>query len=234
MKKLRHLAIIVDGNGRWAKERGKSRSEGHKKGAENLEVLIKHIANNTDIEFLSLYVFSTENFKREAKEVNYLMNLFTFWFDKVMDAYKNANIKILFSGSSENLNEKVLDKMRKLEDYTKNNTGLVLNFCLNYGGRREIVDTTKKLVKMVQDGKLSVDDIDEDVFSKNLYNNIPDVDFMIRTSGEQRLSNFLLWEISYAELCFTPTYFPALTTEELDKLIDSYNNRDRRFGGINK
>lgn len=234
MKKLKHLAIIVDGNGRWAKERGKSRSEGHKKGAENLEVLIKHIANNTDIEFLSLYVFSTENFKREAKEVNYLMNLFVFWFDRVMDVYKNSNIKIIFSGSSENLNKKVLDKMRKLEDYTKDNTGLVLNFCLNYGGRKEIVDTTKKLVKMVQDGKISVDDIDEDIFSNNLYNNIPDVDFMIRTSGEQRLSNFLLWEISYAELCFTPTYFPALTIEELDKLIDSYNNRDRRFGGINK
>lgn len=232
MKKLKHLAIIVDGNGRWAKERGKTRSEGHKAGAENLEKIIKHISKNTDIEFLSLYVFSTENFKREEKEVNYLMKLFVFWFDKVMEKYKNSNMKILFSGCEENLSSKVLKKMRELEDFTKDNTGLIVNFCLNYGGRKEIVDTTKKLIEKVSNNDISVDDIDEDLFSDNLYNKLPDVDFMIRTSGEQRLSNFLLWEISYAELCFTPTYFPALTTDELDELIKDYYNRDRRFGNV--
>lgn len=230
MKKLKHLAIIVDGNGRWAKERNKTRSEGHKAGAENLENIIKHISKNTSIEVLSLYVFSTENFKREQKEVNYLMNLFVFWFDKVMDVYKNSNIRILFSGATENLSSKVLSKMRELEDFTKDNTGLIVNFCLNYGGRREIVDTSKKLVEKVINKELNIDDITEEEFSKNLYNNLPDVDFMIRTSGEQRLSNFLLWEISYAELCFTPTYFPALTTSELDSLIEDYSSRDRRFG----
>lgn len=232
MKKLKHLAIIVDGNGRWAKERGKSRSEGHKAGAENLERIIKHVSKNTDIEVLSLYVFSTENFKREKKEVNYLMKLFVFWFDKVMETYKNSNIKILFSGCEENLSSKVLNKMRELEDFTKNNTGLVINFCLNYGGRREIVDTTKKLIGMVKEGIISSDDITEDLFNDNLYNKLPDVDFLIRTSGEERLSNFLLWELSYAELCFTPTYFPALTTEQLDDLIEDYYKRDRRFGNV--
>ena len=230
MKKLKHLAIIVDGNGRWAKERGKSRSEGHKAGAENLEKIITHVSKNTDIEVLSLYVFSTENFKREKKEVNYLMRLFVFWFDRVMDIYKNSNIRIVFSGCEENLSSKVLKKMRELEDFTKNNTGLIINFCLNYGGRREIVDTTKKLVNKVSDGLITVDDITEDLFNANLYNQLPDVDFLIRTSGEERLSNFLLWELSYAELCFTPTYFPALTTKQLDDLIEDYYKRDRRFG----
>ena len=232
MKKLKHLAIIVDGNGRWAKERGKSRSEGHKAGAENLERIIKHVSKNTDIEVLSLYVFSTENFKREEKEVNYLMKLFVFWFDRVMDIYKNSNIKILFSGSEENLSKRVLKKMRELEDFTKDNTGLIVNFCLNYGGRKEIVDATKKIVEQVNKEIISFDDIDEELFSNNLYNKLPDVDFMIRTSGEQRLSNFLLWEISYAELCFTPTYFPALTTKELDEMILDYEKRDRRFGNV--
>ena len=232
MKKLKHLAIIVDGNGRWAKQRGKSRSEGHKAGAENLERIIKHVSKNTDIEVLSLYVFSTENFKREEKEVNYLMKLFVFWFDRVMDIYKNSNIKILFSGSEENLSKRVLKKMRELEDFTKDNTGLIVNFCLNYGGRKEIVDAAKKIVEQVNKEIISFDDIDEELFSNNLYNKLPDVDFMIRTSGEQRLSNFLLWEISYAELCFTPTYFPALTTKELDEMILDYEKRDRRFGNV--
>ena len=232
MKKLEHLAIIVDGNGRWAKEYGKSRSEGHKAGAEHLETIIKHISKNTDIRVLSLYVFSTENFKREEKEVKYLMKLFLFWFDRVMDIYKNSNIRILFSGAEENLSKKMISKMRELEEFTKNNTGLTLNFCLNYGGRREIVDTTKKIINKVKEGTLSIDEITEKVFTENLYNNLPDVDFMIRTSGEQRLSNFLLWEISYAELCFTPTYFPAITIDELDSLIKDYYTRDRRFGNV--
>ena len=130
MNKLNHLAIIVDGNGRWAKERGKTRSEGHKKGAENLETIIKHISKDTDIKYLSLYVFSTENFKREQKEVNFLMELFVFWFDKAMDVYKNSNIKVLFSGSKDNMSKKVLNKMKELEEFTKTNTGLVINFCL--------------------------------------------------------------------------------------------------------
>ncbi len=232
MNKLKHVAIIVDGNGRWAKERGLVRSAGHLEGSKNLEKLILHIAKNTDIEVLSLYVFSTENFKREEKEVSYLMDLFTKMFTRVKKKYLNENIKIVFSGSKDVLNKKVLDKMDELSDITKNNTGLIVNFCLNYGGRREIVDTTKKIAKQVQDKKINIDDITEDLFSKNLYNNLPDVDFLIRTSGEQRISNFLLWEISYAEFCFVDTYFPDFNAKEFDKTIEKYYKRDRRFGGI--
>ncbi len=232
MKKIKHLAVVVDGNGRWAKERGKIRSEGHKKGSEVLEELILHINKNTDIEVASFYVFSTENFKRDEKEVNYLMNLFILMFNKVKKKYMDENIKIIFSGEREGLSSKVLKSMDTLVNDTKYNTGLIVNFCLNYGGRREIVSTTKKIVKKVLDKETNIDDIDEDLFSKNLYNNLPDVDFMIRTSGEQRLSNFLLWELSYAELYFEKTYFPDFTTEKFDEIIKKYYERERRFGSV--
>ena len=232
MKKLKHVAIIVDGNGRWAKERGKVRSEGHKKGSEVLEDLILHINKNTDIEVASFYVFSTENFKRDEKEVNYLMNLFILMFNRVKEKYMNENIKIIFSGERDGLSQKVLKSMDTLVKDTKNNTGLVVNFCLNYGGRREIVSATKKIVNKVINKEISIDDIDEDLFSKNLYNKLPDVDFMIRTSGEQRLSNFLLWKLSYAELYFENTYFPDFTIDKFDEIIKKYYERDRRFGSV--
>ena len=232
MKKLKHVAIIVDGNGRWAKERGKVRSEGHKKGSEVLEELILHINKNTDIEVASFYVFSTENFKRDEKEVNYLMNLFILMFNRVKEKYMNENIKIIFSGERDGLSQKVLKSMDTLVKDTKNNTGLIVNFCLNYGGRREIVSATKKIVNKVINKEISIDDIDEDLFSKNLYNKLPDVDFMIRTSGEQRLSNFLLWELSYAELYFENTYFPDFTIDKFDEIIKKYYERDRRFGSV--
>ena len=232
MKKIKHLAIIVDGNGRWAKEKGKIRSEGHKKGSEVLEELILHINKNTDIEVVSFYVFSTENFKRDEKEVNYLMNLFILMFNRVKEKYMNENIKIIFSGERDGLSTKVLNSMDTLVNDTKDNTGLVVNFCLNYGGRREIVSATKKIVNKVISKEINVENIDEELFSKNLYNILPDVDFMIRTSGEQRLSNFLLWELSYAELYFENTYFPDLTIEKFDEIIKKYYERDRRFGSV--
>lgn len=232
MKKIKHVAIIVDGNGRWAKERGKIRSEGHKKGSEVLEELILHINKNTDIEVASFYVFSTENFKRDEKEVNYLMNLFILMFNKVKEKYMNEDIKIVFSGERDGLSSKILKSMDTLVNDTKDNKGLVVNFCLNYGGRREIVSATKKIVNKVISKEISIDDIDEELFSKNLYNDLPDVDFMIRTSGEQRLSNFLLWELSYAELYFEKTYFPDLTIEKFDEIIKQYYERDRRFGSV--
>ena len=232
MEKLRHVAIIVDGNGRWAKKKGKTRSEGHLEGSKMLERIIFHVSRTTDIKVLSLYVFSTENFKRDKKEVDYLMNLFMKWFEKSRKQYKNENIKIVFSGRKEPLSDKIYNKMKVLEEDTKNSTGLVVNFCLNYGGRAEIIDTTKKIVKQVQDGLIDIEEITEDYFSKNLYNNLPDVDLMIRTSGEERLSNFLLWQNSYAEFIFDKTYFPDFDEEEFDKCINEYYNRDRRFGGV--
>ena len=232
MEKLRHVAIIVDGNGRWAKKKGKTRSEGHLEGSKMLERIIFHVSRTTDIKVLSLYVFSTENFKRDKKEVDYLMNLFTKWFEKSRKKYKVENIKIVFSGRKEPLSDKIYNKMKVLEEDTKNSTGLVVNFCLNYGGRAEIIDTTKKIVKQVQDCLIDLEDITEEYFSKNLYNNLPDVDLMIRTSGEERLSNFLLWQNSYAEFIFDETYFPDFDEEEFDKCINEYYNRDRRFGGV--
>ena len=233
MKKLKHVAIIVDGNGRWAKEEGKIRSEGHYEGAKNLEKIIFYTAEKTDIEVLSLYVFSTENFKREQKEVDYLMDLFMKWFKKSKKEYKNKNIKILFSGREKPLNNKVLQSMRELEKDTKDNTGLIVNFCLNYGGRAEIVDATKKIAEEIKKNKIEISDITEEYFKEKLYNNLPDVDYLIRTSGEQRISNFLLYEISYAEFIFVKEYFPDFNTNLFAETIEKYYQRNRRFGGVN-
>ena len=234
MEKLKHVAIIVDGNGRWAKKRGKSRSEGHLAGSKMLERIILHTARNTDIEVLSLYVFSTENFKRDKDEVNYLMNLFMKWFSVSSKKYKKDDIKIIFSGRKEPLSDEVYDAMKKLEERTKDHRGLIVNFCLNCGGRAEIVDSTKKIANELKEGLIKEEDITEEYFSTKLYNQLPDVDYVIRTSGEQRISNFLLWEISYAEFCFTPDYFPDFDEEKFDEVIKEYYNRDRRFGNAKK
>lgn len=234
MEKLKHVAIIVDGNGRWAKEKGKSRSEGHLAGSKMLERIILHAARKTDIEVLSLYVFSTENFKRSKEEVDYLMNLFLKWFNISKKKYKKENIRIVFSGRKEPLSDEVYSSMKELEESTINNTGLVVNFCLNYGGRAEIVDASKKIIEDYKNGLIKEENITEEYFSTKLYNSFPDVDFVIRTSGEQRISNFLLWEISYAEFLFVDTYFPDFDEKCFDKAIEEYYNRDRRFGSVEK
>ena len=230
-KKLDHLAIIVDGNGRWAKERGKNRSLGHKAGFERLEEIILY-AKEKDIKVMSLYVFSTENFKRSKEEVDYLMNLFVHNFKRLLKQYTSENIKVVFSGRREPLEKRVLDAMDEIVEKTKDNTDMIVNFCLNYGGHAEIVDASKKLCQKVINKEINVEDIDEALFQKNLYQDLPPVDLLIRTSGECRLSNFLPWQLAYAEFYFPNTYFPDFTKEEFDKAIDSYNHRDRRFGGI--
>ena len=220
-----HVAIIVDGNGRWAKLKGMPRIKGHDAGYENLKKLGKYILSK-GINVLSLYLFSTENFKREQKEVDHLMNLFVVIYEKDKKFFMDNNIKVIFSGRDENLPSKVIKARNKLTKLTKNNTGGTLNICLNYGGRAEIVDATKK---MIED---KVKDITEETFSKYLYQDLPDVDLMIRTSGELRLSNFLLWQLSYAELYFTNTLFPDFNENDFDEAIINYTKRDRRFGGI--
>ncbi|MBQ6546439.1 MAG: di-trans,poly-cis-decaprenylcistransferase [Bacilli bacterium] len=234
MEKLRHVAIIVDGNGRWAKKRGKIRSEGHLAGSKMLERIILHASRKTDIEVLSLYVFSTENFKRSKDEVDYLMNLFMKWFSVSSKKYKKDDIKIIFSGRKEPLSDEVYSSMKKLEERTKDHKGLIVNFCLNYGGRAEIVDASKKIANELKEGLIEEKDITEEYFSTKLYNKLPDVDYVIRTSGEQRISNFLLWEISYAEFLFTPEYFPDFDEKCFDRAIEEYYNRDRRFGNVKK
>ncbi len=225
-----HVGIIMDGNGRWAQKRGLARSLGHKAGADNLLSLCKHISK-VGVKYLSLYAFSTENFKREAGEVNYLMNLFIELFNSKLKELSDNNVKVIFSGRREPLPEKVLKAMDEVVTYSENNTGLILNICINYGGRAEIVDMTKKLCELYKDNRITLDDIDYDLVNKNLYHELPDVDLVIRTSGELRISNFMLYQSSYAEYYFPETLFPDFNEEEFDKAILEFNKRNRRFGG---
>lgn len=226
-----HVAIILDGNGRWAQKRGLKRSMGHKAGFQNLKKLSKHIFKS-GVKILSVFAFSTENFKRDKEEVDYLMDLLVKEFKTLIN--KKDNVKIVFSGSKNNLRQDVLDAINEIEEITKNNTDHIFNICFNYGGRLEIVDATKKIINDCNNGKLNIDDLNEEVYVKYLYNEIPNVDLLIRTSGELRVSNFMLYQISYAEMYFPEVLFPDFDNKEFDKAIELYNNRDRRFGGINK
>lgn len=225
-----HVGIIMDGNGRWAQKRGLARSLGHKAGADNLLSLCKHISK-VGVKYLSLYAFSTENFKREVGEVNYLMNLFIELFNSKLKELSDNNVKVIFSGRREPLPEKVLKAMDEVVTYSENNTGLILNICINYGGRAEIVDMTKKLCELYKNNEITLEDIDYDLVNKNLYHELPDVDLVIRTSGELRISNFMLYQSSYAEYYFPETLFPDFNEKEFDKAILEFNKRNRRFGG---
>lgn len=227
LKVPNHVAIIVDGNGRWAKERNLSRMKGHDAGFKNLKQLGKYILSK-GIKILSVYVFSTENFKRDKEEVEHLMDLFVLMFKKDKNFFMKNNIKVVFSGANEPLPKKVIEARDKLTEMTKDNTGGIFNVCLNYGGRKEIVEATKKIIN---DG-INVNDINEELFSHYMYQDLPDVDLMIRTSGELRLSNFLLWQNSYAEFYFPKTKFPDFKEKDFDEAVLEYTKRDRRFGGI--
>ena len=232
MEKLKipyHVGIILDGNGRWATERGLKRSEGHKAGFETLKILSKHVFTR-GVKVLSVFAFSTENFNRTKEEVDYLMNLFLKGFKSSIKEFNKNNIKVVFSGRKEPLSDKVYKSMKSLEKETLNNTGGILNICLNYGGQTEIVDTTKKLINDVLNGKLKTEDITPEIFMKNLYNDLPPIDFLIRTSGEIRVSNFMLFSLAYAEMYFPLTYFPDFKEDEFDKALEEYTKRDRRFG----
>ncbi len=228
----KHVAIILDGNGRWAERQGKSRSEGHKAGLDRLKSLSEYIINK-GIKVLSVFAFSTENFKRDKKEVDYLMNLFSNGLKSSIKFFGDRNIKVIVSGRKDNLPKKVINTINTLENKTKDNTLGILNICLNYGGKAEIIDASKEITKDVIAGKISVDDINEELFKRYLYNNLIDVDLLIRTGGELRISNFMIYESAYAELYFTDTYFPDFDELEFDKALDSFNKRDRRFGGVN-
>ena len=226
-----HIGIIMDGNGRWAQEKGMIRTMGHKKAIETLRELLIHMAD-VGVKYCSLYAFSTENFKRDVSEVEFLMNLFIVAFQKEIEFLKSMKVRVVFSGRKNPLPEKVLEVMDKIVEDTKNNDKLVLNICLNYGSHAEIVDTTKKICEMYKSGKISLDDVNEELFESNLYNDLPPLDFVIRTSGELRLSNFMMWQASYAEFYFPKTYFPDFDSKEFDKAILEFNKRNRRFGGV--
>ena len=222
-----HVGIILDGNGRWAKARGLKRTAGHLAGYENLLKLSKYVLTR-GTKYLSVFAFSTENFNRPQEEVDYLMDLFIKGFNRDRGYFNKENIKVVFSGRRDRLSNKVLAAMDQMMDETKDNTLGTLNICLNYGGRAEIVDAVNKIINSNEK------DITEETFKKYLYNDLPDIDFMIRTSGEVRISNFMLWQLSYAELYFPECYFPDFNESEYDKAIEEFTKRDRRFGGLNK
>lgn len=224
-----HVAIIMDGNGRWAKKRNLPRKLGHKAGSENLKKLSFHIFDK-GVQVLSIFCFSTENFKRPQEEVDYLMNLFVEKFHKEFEEYKKKNIKVVFSGRRNGLREDVLASMDEITEETKNNTKGIFNLCLNYGGQYEVIDAMKKIIKENK----NIDDLEPIDFMHYFYQDLPPIDYLIRTSGEYRLSNFMLYQASYAEFYFTDTYFPDFNESEFDKSLEEYQNRDRRFGGLNK
>lgn len=220
-----HIGIIMDGNGRWAKERGLNRSLGHKAGADNLLKLIPYIFNR-GIKYISVYALSKENFKRDIKEIDFLMNLFVKMFKTKKKIFIDEKIKVIFSGEKSRIRKDVISVMEKIEEDTKNFTDKIFNVCLSYSGREEIAHAVKRIVEDKHDISL----IDEELVGKYMYHNLPDLDLVIRTSGEQRISNFMLWQSSYAEYAFPMTYFPAFNSEEFEKVLFEYNNRERRFG----
>ena len=226
-----HVAIIMDGNGRWAKERGLKRSEGHKEGAKTLEKLAIH-AKELGIKVLSVFAFSTDNFKRSKEEVDYLMNLCITYFNEKLSKVIDNNVKIVFSGRQENLRKDVLEAMKNVTEKTKNNTACILNICFNYGGQEEIVDATKKVFSDLKNGKLKEEDLNKENFYQYMYQNLPPIDFLIRTGKEHRLSGFMLYQATYAELYFVDTYFPDFLEKDLEEALEYYSTRDRRFGNV--
>jgi undecaprenyl diphosphate synthase len=219
-----HLAIIMDGNGRWAKKRGLKRVEGHKKGAEVVKKITTYCANNPEIEILTLYAFSTENWKRPKMEVDFLMKLLDNWLKKELSTYIENDVKFETIGDISKFSPALKKRIEYTKKVTKNNKKLTQVLALNYGSRDEITRAVKKMVEK-----------NEEITSENIQKNLDisqDVDLLIRTSGEIRVSNFLLWQIAYAEMFFTKTLWPDFTSEELEQIINEFKKRERRFGGI--
>lgn len=220
-----HIAIIMDGNGRWAKEKGMPRTYGHKAGADTLRKILTS-CGELGVKYLTVYAFSTENWKRAKEEVDALMFLFKTYLKNEKKLLMKNNVRFLVSGRKEGVSKDLLTEISKLEEATKGNTGITLNIAFNYGGRAELVDAIKEIVKNNEK------EITEETVEKYLYNQLPDPELLIRTSGEMRISNFLLWQIAYSEIYVTDTYWPDFNKDELIKAIESYQKRDRRFGGV--
>ena len=223
-----HIAIIMDGNGRWAKAQGKNRTEGHKVGAKVVKDITTYCANNDEIKYLTLYAFSTENWKRPKLEVEFLMKLLDNWLKQELTTYIENEVRFEVIGDISKFSKKLQNRIQETKEKTKHFNKLTQVLALNYGSRDEITRAIKRLCDKNEE-------ITEENISKNLdtgINNIPDVDLLIRTSGEIRLSNYLLWQVAYAEMFFTPTLWPDFTPQELDNIIQDFKKRERRFGGI--
>ena len=226
----KHIAIILDGNRRWAKSKGKPASFGHKTGADTLEKIVRY-ANKIGIKYLTAYVFSTENWKRSQEEVSALMMILQNYLDDFGKRADLENIKINIIGNPNRLSEKMQKSINNCMERTKNNTGIVFNIALNYGGRDEILRAVRKIANEVKENNLNPDEITENTIQENLYTkNQPDPDLVIRTSGEMRLSNFLLWQIAYSEFLFVDKNWPDFNEQDLDKAIEEYQKRTRKFG----
>ncbi len=227
----KHIAIIMDGNRRWAKQRGLSTKEGHKAGSKNLE-RIATFCNEIGIKYLTVYAFSTENWKRTKEEVSALMFILKANLDSMLRKMDLKNIKIRVIGEKENIPKDIQERIDKLVEKTKNNTGLILNIAFNYGGRAEIVHTCKKIAEKVKNGEINIEDINEETISNNIYTaGQPDPDLMIRTSRELRTSNFLPWQLTYSEFYFPDKHWPEFSEQDLVEAIKEYQHRNRRFGG---
>ena len=227
-----HIAIILDGNGRWAKSKGMPRKYGHTVGAKNVETICK-AANDMGVKYLTLYAFSTENWSRPASEVKALMTLLESYLKNCIKTANKNNMRVRVIGEISRLSDDFQQKIRNLEEVSSVNTGLNLTIAINYGSRDEMLRAVKHIIKDHDAGNISIDDIDADTFSSYLdTKDIPDPDLLIRTSGEQRLSNYLLWQLAYTEFYFTDVPWPAFDKNELKKAIDAYNKRDRRFGAL--
>jgi len=226
-----HIAIIMDGNRRWAREKGKEASDGHKAGADNLENIAKY-CNDIGVKYLTVYAFSTENWKRSKDEVSALMILLKNYLKKFSKSANKENIKLNVLGNIEVLEDSLKKSVNDAIERTKNGTGLTLNIAFNYGGRAEIVNATKKIAEKVAKKEISIEDINEELLSNNLYTeNQPDPDLLIRPGGELRISNFLPWQLVYSEFYFTEKYWPDFSNEDLMEAIKIFNKRNRKFGG---
>ncbi len=225
----KHIAIIMDGNGRWAKKRFLSRKFGHREGAKALKKITEY-CDSIGIKNLTVYAFSTENWKRSDKEVNDLMNLLEEYIDKFIKDNNDTNLKIKIIGDKTRLNENLRKKIDKIEQISLNHTGINLNLAINYGGRDELVRATKKIVNDIKNEVVHIDSINEETFVNYLDNNIVDPEILIRTSGEFRLSNFLLWQIAYTEVFIVDKLWPDFNEKDIDDIIKKFENRERRFG----
>ena len=226
----KHIAIIMDGNRRWARQRNLPVKLGHKEGAETLKKAVRY-ANKRGIEYITVYAFSTENWKREKEEVDSLMSLLEYYLDQFSKEADTENIVIRVIGRRKELSDNLLKKIDEVVEGTKNNTGIVFTIALNYGGRDEIVNAVKAITADVKEGKIDIDSIDENLISNYLYTkNMPDPDLMIRTSGELRTSNFLPWQLVYSEFLFVDKLWPDFSEEDIDKAVEIYQKRNRKFG----
>ena len=229
-----HVAIIMDGNGRWAKQKGLARVFGHRNGVKAVRQTVE-AASEIGLKVLTLYAFSTENWKRPKKEIDALMNILIRSLKKELSTFQKNDIKLQTIGQTKNLPLKAQKELQEVIDKTENNSSMILNLALSYGSREEIVNTIKNISKKIVNKELSVEEIDEKIINNHLYTfTLPDVDFLIRTSGEKRLSNFLLWQIAYAELYFTDVLWPDFRKEDFFEAILNFQQRERRFGKISE